>query len=403
MEVTVFLEKGEIMREIEITGSAASKFEGGYPQISLKDLVNEDDFTNNGEFVALMKGGHFVASAYLAKEGNGIGWILSRKENQTINDNFFSHLFSAAFNKRKALQGLSSSTYRLFNGQGDGLGGITVDNYDGEIVISWENEGTYNHRRMLVPAIVDNLDSYNNVYDVKHFEKGSTIRPINGIAPNPQEFKTIVEDGTVYPIHLDGATKTGLDLIYRDVRKQVKKNAQYKLVLNLLFDQTGFVSAAITGGSTETEDVDQSKRAKSDLVGEFVANNIATDSQTVRSMDLRGFLDYANKHNLRFDLITINLPTFMRSKKGNFNIRKDLTSLLTKVFTLANKEADVFVATQSNSINLRDFRSGVQKALMNSKHKYSEKEGFKAPADFPFDREYTKQSPFKALWLKLQK
>ena len=87
---------------------------------------------------------------------------------------------------------------------------------------------------MLVPAIVDNLDSYNNVYDVKHFENGSTIRPINGIAPNPQEFKTIVEDGTVYPIHLDGATKTGLDLIYRDVRKQVKKNAQYKLVLNLL-------------------------------------------------------------------------------------------------------------------------------------------------------------------------
>ena len=43
------------MREIEITGSAASKFEGGYPQISLKDLVNEDDFTNNGEFVALIE------------------------------------------------------------------------------------------------------------------------------------------------------------------------------------------------------------------------------------------------------------------------------------------------------------------------------------------------------------
>ncbi|WP_429971048.1 class I SAM-dependent methyltransferase [Fructilactobacillus sp. Tb1] len=391
------------MREIEITGSAASKFEGGYPQISLKDFVNESDATDNGEFVALMKSGHFVASAYLAKQGNGIGWILSRKENQAINDNFFSRIFSVAFNKRNALQGVSSSSYRLFNGQGDGLGGITIDNYAGEIVISWENEGMYNQRRMLIPAIVDNLDAYSNVYEVKHYENGSTIQAIEGISPDPQEFKTIVEDGTVYPIHLEGASKTGLDLIYRDVRKQIKKNSQYKLVLNLLFDQTGFVSAAVTGGSTETEDVDQSKRAKSDLVGEFVANNIATDSQNVRSMDISGFLDYANKHNLRFDLITINLPTFLRSKKGNFNIRKDLTKLLTNVFTLANNEADVFVTTQTTSVNLRDFRSGVQKALVASKHKYMEKEGFKAPADYPFDREYTKQSPFKALWFKLQK
>lgn len=84
------------MREVEITGAAASKFEGGYPQISLKDLDNENDFTNNGEWVALMKGGHFVASAYLAKEGNGIGWILSRKENQPIDENFFTKLFKHA-------------------------------------------------------------------------------------------------------------------------------------------------------------------------------------------------------------------------------------------------------------------------------------------------------------------
>lgn len=391
------------MREIEITGSAASKFEGGYPQISLKDFANETDFTNNGEWVALIKGGHFVASAYLAKEGNGYGWILSRKENQEINENFFTRIIKRAFNQRLTSIAEQTNAYRLFNGQGDGLGGINIDNYGGEIVISWENEGIYQQRNLILPAIAKSLETYQNIYEIKRFEGNSSVKPIFDLAPDAQEFKEIIEDGTTYPVHLDGASKTGLDLIFRDVRKQVKKNSNLKLVLNLLYDQTGVVSASITGGSNQTENVDQSKRAKSDLVQELVANDVEMERQKVRSMDLNGFLDYATKHNLHFDLITINLPTFMRSKKGNFNIRKDLTKLLTKVFGLASAQADLFVTTQTNAVNLKDFRNGIQTAITNSKHKFIEKEQFKTPIDFPVDREYLKNSPFKGLWFKLQK
>ncbi|ANZ58403.1 SAM-dependent methyltransferase [Fructilactobacillus lindneri] len=391
------------MREVEITGAAASKFEGGYPQISLKDLDNENDFTNNGEWVALMKGGHFVASAYLAKEGNGIGWILSRKENQPIDENFFTKLFKHAFNQRVPLQEKGLSAYRLFNGQGDGLGGLTIDNYDGEIVISWENDGIFNQRRIILQAIANSLESYQNLYEVKHFEKGSEIKAVNGMAPNPQVEKNITENGTIYPIHLAGATKTGLEIGYRDVRKQIKKNSQAKVALNLLFDQTGFVAATIMGGSVQTEDVDQNKRAKTDLVQEFAANSVQSDAQTVRIMDIKGYLDYASKHDLRFDVITINLPVFLRSKKGNFNIRKDLKELLTIVFALANSQADIFLTTQTTSVSIRDLRSNAQDALNNTQHAFIEKEVFKAPADFPFDKEYLRESPIKGLWFKLQK
>lgn len=252
-------------------------------------------------------------------------------------------------------------------------------------------------------AIANSLESYQNLYEVKHFEKGSEIKAVNGMAPNPQVEKNITENGTIYPIHLAGATKTGLEIGYRDVRKQIKKNSQAKVALNLLFDQTGFVAATIMGGSVQTEDVDQNKRAKTDLVQEFAANSVQSDAQTVRIMDIKGYLDYASKHDLRFDVITINLPVFLRSKKGNFNIRKDLKELLTIVFALANSQADIFLTTQTTSVSIRDLRSNAQDALNNTQHAFIEKEVFKAPADFPFDKEYLRESPIKGLWFKLQK
>ncbi|USS91322.1 class I SAM-dependent methyltransferase [Fructilactobacillus carniphilus] len=391
------------MRAIEITGAAASKIEGGYPKLSLKDLEQPVDATDNGEFVALQKSGHFVASAYLAQEGNGIGWILSRKENQAINAAFFEQLFQKAFQLRAPLVGQRVTAYRLFNGIGDGLGGLAIDNFDGQILLTWENAGLYHQRAFIMDALNQVLDEYKGVYELKRYQAQAAITPVTDLAAFPQQQQVVTENGINYEIQLAGGMKPGLDLAYREVRHQLKNNSHAKLALHLLFDQTGFVTASIIGGAVQSEAVDQKNSAKTNLVAELSANEITQKMPKVRTMDLLGYLDYATKHELKFDVITINLPAFLRSKKGNFNIRKDLNNLLQQVFTLATKEADVFITTETPAVTIKGLRQAAQTALQQLGQSFIEKEAFKQPLDFPFNPEYQRESPIKGLWFKFQR
>ncbi|USS87748.1 class I SAM-dependent methyltransferase [Fructilactobacillus hinvesii] len=391
------------MRAIEITGAAASKIEGGYPKLSLKDLEQPVDATDNGEFVALQKGGHFVASAYLAPEGNGIGWILSRKENQAINEAFFEHLLKQAFQKRAPLVGQNVTAYRLFNGIGDGLGGLAIDNFAGQILLTWENAGLYHQRSFIMDALSQTLADYKNVYEIKRYEPQVAITPVSDLAAFPDEQQVVTENGIDFDIQLAGGMKPGLDLAYREVRQQLKNNSHAKLALHLLYDQTGFVTASLIGGAVQSEAVDQKNNAKTNLVTELSANEITQKMPKVRTMDLFGYLDYATKHHLKFDVITINLPAFLRSKKGNFNIRKDLNHFLQLVFTLATKEADVFITTETPAVTLKGLRQAAQAAFQQRGQSFIEKEAFKQPLDFPFNSEYQRESPIKGLWFKLQR
>ncbi|USS93693.1 class I SAM-dependent methyltransferase [Fructilactobacillus ixorae] len=391
------------MREVEITGAAASKIEGGYPQLSLKDLEHASDATNNGEWVALVRSGHFVASAYLAEEGHGIGWILSRKANQTLDTAFFAGLMRQAFQRRAPLVEQGVTAYRLFNGIGDGLGGLTIDNFAGQVLLTWENEGLYRQRELLLTALTNTLAEYQNLYELRRGQPTGTITPVNDLAPAPVAEQVISESGTEYPIQLTGASKPGLELAYRPVRTQIKKHSRAKLTLHLLFDQTGFVTASLTGGAVQTEAVDQKKHAKPALVTALAANELTTTMPKVRTMDLLGFLDYATKHQLHFELITINVPAFLRSKKATFNIRKDLSSLLTQVLALTTKQADLFMTTQTPAITTRSFRQVAQRACQTLGRNFMEKQSFQPPRDFPVNREFQKESPVKGLWFKLQK
>ncbi|CAM2791749.1 class I SAM-dependent methyltransferase [Fructilactobacillus fructivorans] len=389
------------MKKIEITGKAVKKFEGGYPQISEKDLVNPADFSN-GEVVALVKGDHFVTSAYFGKQAGGIGWILSRKENQAIDDNFFGHLFSQAFSKRILLQDEGIDIHRMFNGQGDGLAGITIDSYDGQDVISWENSGIYQLRSQLISVIINQLGDYQNLYEYRQFEHGSEIKSVENASPDPVSSANVLEGEVTYPVSLQNAKTTGLDVVYRDVRQDVFDQAQDKIGLNLFYEGTGVANAMIGGGTVKTVNVDDSNRAKSQLINEIDANGYTIGAQEVRKMSVFGYLDYAKKHNLKFDLITVNVPVFVRDKKDRFEIKKDLGKLVNAVSEVANQDASIFFTTDTNKMNSKKFRSEISDAFIQSGINVNFGKTYANPSDFPIDTDYEREGSFKGINVQIK-
>ncbi len=57
----------------------------------------------------------------------------------------------------------------MFNGEGDGVGGITIDYYDGYLLVQWYSKGIYAFKDMLISALDELELNYKAIYEKKRF------------------------------------------------------------------------------------------------------------------------------------------------------------------------------------------------------------------------------------------
>ena len=143
---------------LEVTVKIKPKFikeiKSGYPLI-LKDAIqNLNDVREEGTIIKVVdEKNNFVGKGYYGKQNKGYGWILTRKRvNQLINLSL--KVNQICLHKRKQFYKSSDTTaFRVVNGEGDGLGGLIIDYYDGYYVVSWYSEGIYTFRDEIIAAL----------------------------------------------------------------------------------------------------------------------------------------------------------------------------------------------------------------------------------------------------------
>ena len=57
-----------------------------------------------------------------------------------------------------------TNAFRLFNAEGDGVGGLTIDNYDGHLLIQWYSKGIYKFKYAILEAVRKVFD-YKSIYE----------------------------------------------------------------------------------------------------------------------------------------------------------------------------------------------------------------------------------------------
>ena len=132
---------------LQVKQENVHKFQKGYPLITKDAVVNIGDLKEEGCAVKLVdRSGNFLAKGYYGKQNKGIGWILTRNKNDIFNQAFFDKKLNTAVTHRKNLFNDEGTTaFRVFNGEGDGIGGVTIDHYEGHYVISWYSQGIYQY------------------------------------------------------------------------------------------------------------------------------------------------------------------------------------------------------------------------------------------------------------------
>jgi 23S rRNA (cytosine1962-C5)-methyltransferase len=346
----------------------------------------------------------FVAKGYYGRQNKGYGWILSLKQNEKINTAFFARKIQSAFSYRKAFFADKATTaFRAFNGEGDGVGGLTIDYFDGFYVLTWYSEGIYSFKAMILEALKSQV-KYKGIYQKKRFDsKGQYLDDEADFicgekAPEP----LIIQENKInFAIYLDDGPMVGIFLDQREVRKTLReKYAQNKNILNT-FSYTGAFSVALAmGGSHKTTSVDLAKRSKNKTQEQFTINHLDLEKQEIIVEDVFHYFKYAVKKGKLFDIVVLDPPSFARNKKQTFSVAKDYVKLLKEAIQITQKGGVIIASTNYANLSLEKFKGFIDKAFTQLEGKYKLEQHFALPKDFRVADTFKEGNYLKVLFVR---
>ncbi|KXZ22833.1 50S rRNA methyltransferase [Bacillus nakamurai] len=375
------------MKLLTVKDTFAGKLKKGFPLIEKDALSGSAGHLKEGDlFDVKTEKGEFLGKGYYGLQNKGVGWVLSRSRHEQIDGRFFLDKLKKAAEERDHLfKAPDTTAFRLFNGEGDGVGGVTIDYYDGYLLVQWYSQGIYTYKDSLMEAL-DGLEMpYKAIYEKKRFDTaGQYVEDDDFVKGERGDFPVIVlENGIHYAVDLNDGAMTGIFLDQRQVRKTIRdRYAKGKHVLNT-FSYTGaFSVAAALGGAEKTTSVDVANRSLAKTIEQFSANGIDYEAHDIKVMDVFKYFGYAAKKGLQFDLIILDPPSFARTKKRTFSAAKDYKNLLKETIAITAKNGVIAASTNSSAFNMKKFKGFIDAAFKETNERYTILEEFTLPEDF---------------------
>lgn len=392
---------------LKVKTKFVNKFKSGYPLISKEAILNVDDLVEEGSIIKLVdEKNKYIAKGYYGKQNKGLGWVLSRKENVTFDQPFFKNMLKEAIQGRESFYQSSETTaFRIFNGEGDGIGGLTIDYFAGYYLFTWYSKGIFHFRDYIIQALKE-LVEFSGIYQKKRFdEKGQYIEEDDFVAGERGQFPLIVkENGVNFAVYLNESAMVGVFLDQRDVRRTIRDAyAKGKTVLNT-FSYTGAFSVfAALGGATKTTSVDLANRSKNKTIEQFSVNGIDYETQAIIVEDVFKYFKYAVRKALKFDMVILDPPSFARSKNFVFSAEKDYKNLLNEAIAITADNGTIVASTNSSAFGMDKFKGFIDAAFKESGSRYKLLEEFSLPADFKTIKDFPEGDYLKVVFIKKMK
>lgn len=378
--------------KVKIKSGYVKNFQAGYPLIPQDALVNGKDLIDEGSIIELVdENNRFLGKGYYGKQNKGRGWILTRNQQEVFDHDFFKNKINKAITSRETLFNDTETTaFRVFNGEGDGIGGFTIDTFNGYFVLSWYSEGIYRFKDLIIEALTQIIE-VKGLYEKKRFaSKGMYVDDNDFIsgqeAPSPLLIK---ENGMNFAVYLNDGAMVGIFLDQREVRKVIRDSyAKDKHVLNT-FSYTGaFSIAAALGGALKTTSVDLANRSKSKTIEQFSVNGIDFESHDIIVEDVFNYFKYAVRKELEFGMVILDPPSFARSKKHTFSAGKDYTDLLVQAIAITEKNGIIVASSNCSTFSMDKFKGFIEKAFKKTGGRYKILDEYSLPDDFKTIREF---------------
>ncbi len=305
------------MLKISLARGEERRLRSGHPWVFSNEISSIAGDRIRGAVVEVYDaGGGYIGTGYYNPQSLIAARILSRSHEDIDTSEFYRQRIQQADAYRRSIYpGLTS--YRVIHGEGDGLSGLVVDRYGSYLSIQLLSAGMDLRREQVVQALVDifNPDGIvaRNDVTVRSLEGlGEKVEILFGSIPGPV---WIEEHGLRFLVDLMAGQKTGHFLDQKENHLLLQGLCQGKDVLDCFcYSGSWGVHAAAFGASAVTC-VDISGRAIS-LAGENAKANGLLPVMTLETLDVFERLRTLKQEGRRFDVVVLDPPAFVKSKKS---------------------------------------------------------------------------------------
>ena len=387
------------MNRIRVNKRVEKKLSKGLVLLEASDLENVN--LKDQEVEVHSQDGNFLGTAYLSQQNKGLGWFVS-KDKVTFNQAFFETLFRQAKEKRSAYyQDDLTTAFRLFNQEGDGFGGLTVDLYGDYAVFSWYNSYVYQIRKVISEAFRQVFPEVLGTYEKIRF-KGLDYESAHVYGQEAPDFFTVLENGVLYQVFMNDGLMTGIFLDQHEVRGSLVDGlAMGKSLLNMFSYTAAFSVAAAMGGASQTTSVDLAKRSRELSQAHFQVNGLSTDNHRFIVMDVFEYFKYAKRKGLTYDVIVLDPPSFARNKKQTFSVAKDYHKLISQSLEILNPGGIIIASTNAANVSRQKFTEQIDKGFAGRSYQILNKYGL--PADFAYNKKDESSNYLKVISMKVSK
>ena len=388
-----------VMNRIRVSKRVEKKLAKGLVLLEASDLA--DVHFKDQEVEVHSQGGNFLGTAYLSQQNKGLGWFVS-KDKVAFNQAFFETLFRKAKENRKSYyQDDLTTAFRLFNQEGDGFGGLTVDLYGNYAVFSWYNSYVYQIRQTISEAFRQVFPEVLGTYEKIRF-KGLDYESAHVYGQEAPDFFTVLENGVLYQVFMNDGLMTGIFLDQHEVRGSLVDGlAMGKSLLNMFSYTAAFSVAAAMGGASQTTSVDLAKRSRELSEAHFQANGLSTDDHRFVVMDVFEYFKYAKRKGLTYDVIVLDPPSFARNKKQTFSVAKDYHKLISQSLEILNPGGIIIASTNAANVSRQKFTEQIDKGFAGRSYQILNKYGL--PADFAYNKKDESSNYLKVISMKVSK
>lgn len=319
---------------------------------ALADLVDE---AGQPHGTALLDPGARIVARRLSADRISLdaGWIGSR--------------LAAAGQLRRWLDLGDTSAWRLINGEGDGLPGLTVDRYADQLLVQYYTRAWEPH----LPAVVRALTAvwaprgiYGKFRPQQTRVAGEAVRGrllAGDKAPDPL---IIVEHGLQFLIDLANDLHTGLFLDQRDNRRTFRRLSAGQRVLNLFAYTGAFSVAAAVAGAQRVTTIDASTRYLDGARDNFRLNGLDPAAHDFVAGDCFSELEKLARAKRRFDLILMDPPSFSTTRDSRFTTSGGTAELVRRALALLPPGGLLITSSNHQKIDLPDYLKELRRGAL---------------------------------------
>lgn len=344
----------------------------GHPWIIADAFTKKWPAGKSGDIIELAdQQGNFLATALLDPDDRIIARVLSRTKIRP-DRSWLTERLQTAINLRRQHASLdNSNAYRIVNGEGDQLPGLTVDKYGTYLMLQVYSEAWRPYLKLLT-SVLEELLKPEGIYEKNRPRNTRELearneqkrygRLLSGKpAPHPLKVK---ENNLFFLVSLEEGLNTGLFLDQRKNRAELMQRVAGKKVLNL-FSYTGaFSVAAAAAGASSVTSVDFSPHYMKQARENFRLNKLNPEDHRFLNGECRKtLLELAAKKEL-FDIILMDPPSFSTAGKGSFTTRGGTSDLVAASLPLLAENGLLICSSNHQKTDLTDYLKELRRGAL---------------------------------------